>query len=268
MGGAGTPSMAAPAPRRGAWRLLLVVLVNLCLVGGSAWMAYALLQRYRTPPPPTVLLGIPRQVELDAGRAPPPAPDLSAATATPKARAPAPKGKGGKRVASPGKAGVPADVAPGATKPTVDVAGPGGTKPGADDHDDAPSEPASRPAAPAPVGPAPTRAAEGDADGAETAGTLNADNVSFVVRHYLPQVRSCYERALKQQDPLSGIVEVKFEVSGEGRVKSSTVNKNSTGHDGLGRCIAAVLKTWKFPRPVGGGSAVFIYPFVFSSPGE
>jgi len=260
---ASTPSMMAAAPpRRGVWRFLLIVVVNLCLVGASAWMAYALLQRHRRPSSPSVLLGTPRQVELDAGRAvpAPPAQDASAIATTPgKTRPPAPKGKGGKPVALPAKAGSPADlVGVGSAKPTADVSGQESPKPAADDHGEAASQPASRPATP---GPAPSPS---EAEGAETAGSLNAESVKMVVRHYLPQVRACYERALKQQDSLSGIVEVMFEISSEGRVKSSTVKSNSTGHDGLGKCIAAVLKTWKFPRPVGG-SAVFVYPFVFSS---
>jgi TonB family protein len=265
------PSLAVAPPRRGL-RLLLIILVNLCLLVASAWMAYALLQRHRAAPVATVFLGTPRQVELDAGRAAPApaaAADTSGSAAAPGEKASSPaKGKGTKRTGAPTRGGPP--VA--ATQDGTSLAAATPTRPSGGDHGAA-SQPAS-PAEPATPAPRPgdskpskqTPEGAGGGDAAETAGTLNADNVRMVVRHYLPQVHACYDRALKQQGSISGVVEVKFEVSNEGRVRSSTVHSNSTGHDGLGKCIAAVLKSWKFPRPVGGG-AVFIYPFVFS-PGD
>jgi TonB family protein len=94
--------------------------------------------------------------------------------------------------------------------------------------------------------------------------TLDAESVRMVVRHHLPQVRACYDRALKQQEGIAGVVEVEFEVTAEGTVASSNVHRNTTGHEGLGLCIAGLLRAWRFPRPVGG-QVVFVYPFVFSA---
>jgi len=93
---------------------------------------------------------------------------------------------------------------------------------------------------------------------------LNADSVRMVVRHHLPQVRACYDRALKQQSTLIGIVEIRFTISEEGRVPTSSVFRNTTGHEGLGKCLAVIVKRWRYPRPVGG-AVEFVYPFVFST---
>lgn len=97
--------------------------------------------------------------------------------------------------------------------------------------------------------------------------SLNADSVRMVVRHHLPQVRACYERALKQKKDLAGIVEIKFQIKTDGRVGSSSVHRNTSGHEGLGKCLAIIIKRWRYPRPVGG-EALFVYPFVFSKPGD
>jgi TonB family protein len=94
--------------------------------------------------------------------------------------------------------------------------------------------------------------------------SLDAESAKLTIRHYLPQVRSCYERALKQAGSLGGTVEVRFVIDAEGQVKSSQVFRNTTGHDGLGKCIAFVLKGWRFPKPISG-EVEFVHPFVFSS---
>jgi hypothetical protein len=47
-------------------------------------------------------------------------------------------------------------------------------------------------------------------------------------------------------------------------VGTASVHRNTTGHVGLGRCLAMIIKRWRFPKPVGG-TVEFIYPFVFSA---
>jgi TonB family protein len=254
------PSAAAPseslavAPRRGGMKMAIVILINLVLLSASAWMAYGLLLRYRPAAGPSVHLGNPRRVDTDSAVAHAPAhTDASPAPAVNPTKGTAPKPARPRVVAAAGRADTMVASTPDAgSGPSASVA----------DVSVAASAPdvGSR-------GGSARGTARGSATSAEqTAGELNADSVRMVVRHYLPQVRACYDRALKQQEGLSGVVEIKFEVSAEGRVRSSKVNSNSTGHDGLGRCIASVLRGWRFPRPVGG-AAVFIYPFVFSSGG-
>jgi TonB family protein len=95
---------------------------------------------------------------------------------------------------------------------------------------------------------------------------LNADSVRMVVRHYLPQVRSCYERALKQRQELRGLVEIRLRIEDSGEVSSTSVYRNTTDHEGLGKCLAVTVKRWRFPRPVGG-AVEFVYPFVFNAGG-
>lgn len=93
---------------------------------------------------------------------------------------------------------------------------------------------------------------------------INAESVKMVVRHYLPQVRACYDRAAKHDSSLGGMVEVRFVIDAAGAVEKADVHRNSTGNAGLGVCIVHVLERWRFPRPVGG-KVEFVYPFLFSS---
>jgi len=240
--------------------VLLVLLVNLALLGGSAWLVYSLLQRYHQRPAPLLKLGAPRLVRV-APQPTPPGPVAAQDTTTPtrpRAGVPAtgkrsaaattgPRGDAGRAPAPSGKAAAPAETGGGlavAKKPAA--TGSGTTaKPPAAKQPDPPSE-------------------SGEPSADEVRAGLDAESVRMVVQHHLPQVRACSDRALKQQDTIGGVVEVKFEISSEGKVSSSSVHRNTTGHEGLGKCIATVLKSWRFPRPIGG-EAVFVYPFVFAS---
>jgi Ca-activated chloride channel family protein len=99
-------------------------------------------------------------------------------------------------------------------------------------------------------------------------GQIDAESVRMVVRHHLPQIRACYERALKGSPGLAGIIEIRLVISGEGRVRQAEVDRNSTGHEGLGKCIALTMSRWRFPRPVGGVEIEVIYPFSFARGGR
>ncbi|PID38783.1 MAG: hypothetical protein CSB49_03665, partial [Proteobacteria bacterium] len=96
------------------------------------------------------------------------------------------------------------------------------------------------------------------------AAEFNAQSVKRVIRHYLPRLGSCYERATKRGQRIGGLIEIRFTIGADGKVKRSVVHANTTGAMGLGKCIAATMKRWRFPKPVGG-EVEFIYPFVFSS---
>ena len=89
--------------------------------------------------------------------------------------------------------------------------------------------------------------------------SLNVGSVQMVVRHHLPQLRLCYGRNIKG-DAVRGVVEIRFTVNEQGKVGSASVYR---GHQAVGRCIVGKLRTWRFPRPVGG-EMTFIYPFAIS----
>jgi len=96
-----------------------------------------------------------------------------------------------------------------------------------------------------------------------TQATWNADSVRMVVQHNISQVKLCHSRALKQGRRISGMVEIQFTITEQGKVSKAAVLRNTTGHEPLGHCVAHLVERWRFPKPVGG-EMEFIYPFVFS----
>jgi TonB family protein len=230
----------------------------LVLATVSGTVVYALLAR---GPQGTITLGTPRLVVLEPPLPPPVTDDSGPPTAAPKRKARPrrhPTRKRSRTVATP-KAPVK-PTAPSAPTPEAEVPAP-----------KTPSAPKAGPHTPkaAPSAPKAEPSAKKKRDEAEDAidrfrAGLNAESVRMVVRHHLPQVRACYDRALKQKPSLAGIVEIRFTISVEGRVTASSVHRNTSGHEGLGKCLAVVIKRWRFPRPVGG-AVDFVYPFVFSA---
>ena len=96
----------------------------------------------------------------------------------------------------------------------------------------------------------------------EPVALLNSDNVRFVVRAHLPQVRACYESAFKDNSP-PGRVEVGFAIDRGGRAIRIHTVEDSLHSEALSSCIENHIAEWEFPRPAGGKFEL-IYPFVFS----
>jgi TonB family protein len=252
-------SAAGSAARSSAGlKLLLVVLVNLCLLGGSAYLVYSVLLRYAQRHG-SVQPGVPRLVGVAVIPQPRPAADATLAPQLQVPRRPSlPIGKKGRAGPSP-LASAPTDGAVGGGFGLPAARGPESGLPAAASA----AVDAAR-GGPKRAGAGAAAAPSGEDSAEQVRATLDADSVRMVVSHHMPQIRACYDRALKQQDKIGGQVEIQFEVKANGRVGSSSVHRNTTGHVGLGNCIAYAIKGWRFPRPVGG-DVTFVYPFVFSS---
>jgi outer membrane biosynthesis protein TonB len=95
---------------------------------------------------------------------------------------------------------------------------------------------------------------------------IEEDNVRFVVQHHLPQVQSCYERALKQDSRLEGVIELQFTLQPDGSATAAKAVANSTGNEGLASCLSHLVESWQFPRPADG-PLDFVYPFAFAGGG-
>ena len=95
---------------------------------------------------------------------------------------------------------------------------------------------------------------------------IEEDNVRFVVQHHLPQVQSCYERALKQDARLEGVIELQFTLQPDGSATAAHSVANSTGNEGLAACLSHLVESWQFPRPADG-PLDFVYPFAFAGGG-
>ena len=108
-----------------------------------------------------------------------------------------------------------------------------------------------------------------EADGGETRSssrssgrTISEDDVVSVVKRKKGQVRSCYEKQLKGDPELTGVVQVAWTVSSSGGVRDVQVLSNNTGNRDMEGCIKRTIKGWNFPAS-RSASVDIEYPFRF-----
>jgi TonB family protein len=99
-------------------------------------------------------------------------------------------------------------------------------------------------------------------------GSLDKELIRQVIRRNIGQIRYCYESQLSRYPKLSGKVSVKFTITGQGSVSSSSVAQSTAGNAELETCVAGRVRTWIFPKPKGGGIVLVTYPFIFKPSGE
>lgn len=95
-------------------------------------------------------------------------------------------------------------------------------------------------------------------------GTIDREAVRRRIRHYLHEVRGCYNRELNKLEKgerLEGKIVFVWEIVAQGvarnvRVKSSTLNNANVEN-----CIRQRLASWSFPEPPVGLTAEVSFPF-------
>jgi outer membrane biosynthesis protein TonB len=85
----------------------------------------------------------------------------------------------------------------------------------------------------------------------------------MVIARYLPQVRTCYERELKNDPGLRGTVEVQFTIGPNGGISNARHVGGTLRNATVGDCVSSLVKRWRFPRPAVG-RVDLIYPFSFA----
>ena len=131
---------------------------------------------------------------------------------------------------------------------------------------EAPPPPPPEPA-PAPVAAAEPAAAPAPVEAAapveEPEEPDYREAVAAVVMSKRAQLRGCYEAELKKSPQLAGKVVVAFSITPEGRVGQLAVAEDTMAASGVGECIVALMRGWRFPfRPAQ--DLEIEYPFVFS----
>jgi outer membrane biosynthesis protein TonB len=99
-------------------------------------------------------------------------------------------------------------------------------------------------------------------------GGLDRDQIAAVINKHIGQIIYCYERGLQKSPGLSGRVGVDFTINGGGRVARAAVGSSSLRSAAVEGCIVNRLKSWPFPKPVGGVNVKVSYPFVLKRVGH
>lgn len=95
-------------------------------------------------------------------------------------------------------------------------------------------------------------------------GDLDKGIIRRYVRRKMPQVRYCYERALRKDATLAATVVTQFTIGPDGGVMSASAAGSQD--EVLDRCIAGVVQAIGFPKVKGGGVVVIRYPFKLRPP--
>jgi len=94
---------------------------------------------------------------------------------------------------------------------------------------------------------------------------LTKEEVARVIHSHMNEIRYCYESAILRDPTLAGKVLIDFKINASGRVPSTGIAEDSIHDKRVGGCLAAHLRTWKFPQPRGGVVVAVSYPFIFKS---
>jgi outer membrane biosynthesis protein TonB len=87
---------------------------------------------------------------------------------------------------------------------------------------------------------------------------LEKPQIRGVINGAKARLSNCYASALGYDGSIVQII-VSFTVAADGSVSEAT----GTGDAEVVRCAAAVLRSLRFPKPLGGGLVRIHYPFNF-----
>ncbi|HRO68080.1 MAG TPA: AgmX/PglI C-terminal domain-containing protein, partial [Pseudobdellovibrionaceae bacterium] len=103
----------------------------------------------------------------------------------------------------------------------------------------------------------------GDAE-ADFVGTIDREAVRRRVRHYLHEIRGCYNRELNKLEKgerLEGKVVISWEIVAQGVARNVRVKSSTLGSPTVENCIRQRLASWSFPEPPVGLTAEVSFPF-------
>jgi hypothetical protein len=96
----------------------------------------------------------------------------------------------------------------------------------------------------------------------ECAGDLDPKDIRRVLADSQSQIRSCYERRLRNDNMLQGALTLQVRIGNDGNV-SATRLRGTLNDKEVRECVQGLAKKWSFPAPTGGNCAVFDAPYNF-----
>lgn len=93
----------------------------------------------------------------------------------------------------------------------------------------------------------------------QCSGDIAVAGIQPIISRARPQVRACYERRLKVNNILQGVVNVRVIVDEDGTIDQVAVG-GSLRDPEVFSCVRRLATTWRFPNPTGGCAQVNV-PF-------
>ncbi len=101
----------------------------------------------------------------------------------------------------------------------------------------------------------------------EVTGSIDPELIRKVVHEHRAQIRTCYETQLTNKPSLAGKLVSAWTIDQGGTVTEAHTQESTLRDPGVEACVAAKIKTWRFPIPKGGGEVFVTYPFIFTPGG-
>lgn len=101
----------------------------------------------------------------------------------------------------------------------------------------------------------------------EVTGSIDPELIRKVVHDHRAQIRTCYETQLSNKPSLAGKLVSAWTIDQGGSVTEAHTQETTLRDPGVESCVAAKIKTWRFPIPKGGGEVFVTYPFIFTPGG-
>jgi len=101
----------------------------------------------------------------------------------------------------------------------------------------------------------------------EVTGSIDPELIRKVVHEHRAQIRTCYETQLTNKPSLAGKLVSAWTIDQGGTVTEAHTQESTLRDPSVEACVAAKIKTWRFPIPKGGGEVFVTYPFIFTPGG-
>ncbi|MFN2548189.1 MAG: AgmX/PglI C-terminal domain-containing protein [Myxococcales bacterium] len=104
-------------------------------------------------------------------------------------------------------------------------------------------------------------------DKPQVTGSIDPELIRKVVHDHRAQIRTCYETQLTSRPNLAGKLVSAWTIDQSGTVTEAHTQESTLHDHSVEGCVAAKIKTWRFPIPKGGGEVFVTYPFIFTPGG-
>ncbi len=101
----------------------------------------------------------------------------------------------------------------------------------------------------------------------EVVGSIDPELIRKVVHEHRAQIRTCYETQLNSKPNLAGKLVSAWTIDPAGAVTEAHTQESTLRDRSVESCVAARIRTWRFPIPKGGGEVFVTYPFIFTPGG-
>jgi len=85
------------------------------------------------------------------------------------------------------------------------------------------------------------------------------------IKWHLTKIRWCFEKEINKNPNMFGVIIVKFEINGSGRVNYTKIKFTSIRNTNIEKCVERQIKMIKFPKIRGGGTKIFEHQFLFKN---